>query len=1174
MKLPISLPKRVKSSLAMNSNNSHGSLPRSSTDSTSHDSFRSSQDTSRPSYDSARSVEVRRRGSLDALRALDTNRPSFDDENLTARSPPLAVDPRFNSVRSILRDPKTPGTGQNVRFFSRDAYKVISPEQSTDVDYQQQPTSPPPPPPQQLQEPLTFLERLSRSSPDSATSPGSAFSKSSSSSKSSRPSVVELFSPQNNKDKDLPSPGMPGSSKLASSLMRPLSPPNFGAPLDGSNPLELLPIPIGLQFDISAPLLESPLELDTSSDEHGAITSTPARDKGKAKERPRTSNGSVDETIFHSTEKAPKLPNPLHDRSQSFSFGQTVFFSMNASDKKISPEASEHNSESISRASSSASKHRSRALSDTVFQNMLRGGSNPPEADIHDTSSPDLYSQVPEPTSEPDPFSANANTYYGPQTMIPVTPPQGIVTQHVRKTSKEENIIFSLQTQLTLQTELCSQYETDLRARDELVDMLTTKLTDFEKEEAKRKNVLRQWKKKVAELEKTCRYLQEEVEGSRQESMERSIMDEASGEALRMLHRQIAGLERERTDWQKKEEALRDEIQTLEGLIKDRSQDVQQLNEALWSREETERELKQGLRDAQEQIEMLGHVSVVVDEEEMKKFVLDQEKNDTHRVERERVQEEQSRKETEWSYEKEELMTRLESFSVAKGTLEATVEELRQQLKAREDEYAVIQSELEAQWTHTEKTSEQMQTLQREKDGLKNERDDFERDVKEAEVKIANMELEWNESENKKNELEQDIQELWDHKEALEKEKEELEAQLHQEQSRSDELSSAVQEREDRITELDQERQFAVDNVERLQENLRKRDQELTELSQRVIQREHESESLKEEMSNMKREHNRIVEEQVRALKEVSGQEGQTKSEMEVIVKQKAEVDIELHSMKDRVTGLQQEIDKLRRQVHDLQQESADKEVRIVQLTKQKLQDKEDLNGLNIALDSKQQELELLKRRLGVRGTAGSTPAQPSKVAVHHRRDSSIFTNTPGARPPSAMSDGRESVASNRERRSSGDAPTTSAKIAALGKSIRANGTSSSGPSGSKVGAMTRAIDGALGHPPVKGRPSTAGTPTSNARTPSMGRLSSSKPATPSSATPMPHRRVASAAATAEQSTPSAAPSTSSGTSMRAKLLRQAMSPPPLTSSSSESEEKENVDLVKPKRRSLVPAPA
>jgi thymidylate synthase len=43
------------------------------------------------------------------------------------------------------------------------------------------------------------------------------------------------------------------------------------------------------------------------------------------------------------------------------------------------------------------------------------------------------------------------------------------------------------------------QYETGLRARDKFVDILRKRLSDLEKEEAKRKNTLRSWKKKVRE---------------------------------------------------------------------------------------------------------------------------------------------------------------------------------------------------------------------------------------------------------------------------------------------------------------------------------------------------------------------------------------------------------------------------------------------------------------------------------------------------------------------------------------------------------------------------------------------------------------------------------------------------------------------------------------------------
>ncbi|KAF8485485.1 hypothetical protein JB92DRAFT_3027016, partial [Gautieria morchelliformis] len=117
--------------------------------------------------------------------------------------------------------------------------------------------------------------------------------------------------------------------------------------------------------------------------------------------------------------------------------------------------------------------------------------------------------------------------------------------------------------------------------------------------------------------------------------------------------------------------------------------------------------------------------------------------------------------------------------------------------------------------------------------------------------------------------------------------------------------------------------------------------------------------------------------------------------------KSKAEDDVALGSVKERVATLTDEIGRLKRQVHDLQQESADKEVKLLQLNKARAQDKEDKEGLNIALDSKQQELELLKRKLGVKGTGGSTPA-PVRVGLPDlasRRQSVAFTTPSAPRP-------------------------------------------------------------------------------------------------------------------------------------------------------------------------------
>lgn len=201
-----------------------------------------------------------------------------------------------------------------------------------------------------------------------------------------------------------------------------------------------------------------------------------------------------------------------------------------------------------------------------------------------------------------------------------------------------------------------------------------------------------------------------------------------------------------------------------------------------------------------------------------------------------------------------------------------------------------------------------------------------------------------------------------------------------------------------------------------------------------------------------------------------------------------------------------------------------------------------------------------------MRGTAGTTPAQPSKTA-HQRRDSQAFTATPVAsRPSSVMSDG--SVAS-KERKLS----TESAKIPALGKNTRVS-------NGSTTGAFTlsaslkaaRGIEGSMGPPPA-GKPRVSmATPTpSGSRVPSssLGRSSSARPSGhPATPVPASHRRGSSANMLAMD------PKNKAPTSMRRAAVNASPAP-----SLSEQDEKENVEVdtdVTPssRRRSMIPTPA
>ncbi|KAG1819618.1 uncharacterized protein BJ212DRAFT_1554703 [Suillus subaureus] len=110
--------------------------------------------------------------------------------------------------------------------------------------------------------------------------------------------------------------------------------------------------------------------------------------------------------------------------------------------------------------------------------------------------------------------------------------------------------------------------------------------------------------------------------------------------------------------------------------------------------------------------------------------------------------------------------------------------------------------------------------------------------------------------------------------------------------------------------------------------------------------------------------------------------------QLEVAVQEKAESDIMLGMSKECVGSLIDEVAKLRRMVHEMQQASAACDMTIVQLCKEwdLEREREDVNGLNIALGLKQQELEL-------NIVASSTPV-PSRAIRHFKRWEIRFRHT------------------------------------------------------------------------------------------------------------------------------------------------------------------------------------
>jgi hypothetical protein len=331
----------------------------------------------------------------------------------------------------------------------------------------------------------------------------------------------------------------------------------------------------------------------------------------------------------------------------------------------------------------------------------------------------------------PDPFRVDARTYYTPDVGVPNSPPpvkqaNGTNLGHGRSASVQSSIrsgstsarstsskslsfqstttststsarsdsdelVLALRTQLTFHQELSAQYEADLSARDELVSVLSSQLSVTKSELDARTRIARAARTKVGQLERACRGLEracmemeEELERSRVESMERSVMDEASGEALRRMHGSIRALEKEN-------ERLKTEVEAG-GNQRERSMNPN------------------------------GSGSVGVNETGMS---ADEALNDRLReLQEERAAQEEKHREAELAWEEE------------RGRLCARVEELvgvKTVLEKREGELEGWKGEVEAQWAGTEKMGEEMKGVKGELEDVRKERDELRKRIGEVE---------------------------------------------------------------------------------------------------------------------------------------------------------------------------------------------------------------------------------------------------------------------------------------------------------------------------------------------------------------------------------------------------------------------------------------------------------
>ncbi|KAF8747106.1 hypothetical protein RHS01_11444 [Rhizoctonia solani] len=282
--------------------------------------------------------------------------------------------------------------------------------------------------------------------------------------------------------------------------------------------------------------------------------------------------------------------------------------------------------------------------------------------------------------------------------------------------------------------------------------------------------------------------------------------------------------------------------------------------------------------------------------------------------------------------------------------------------------------------------------LRAERKNLENERNQLLENIELTEKQMRDLEARCVRAENDRAELVQDRAEIEDEMErmrveledarhergSLEQKCDSLAQQLSSEQAARSSVAKEHQRVITRLEDLDREHQSSLDTIRRLERIVQARNTELAQTEESIRTQALEAEQLR----SHRRELERIKVQRDDALQAES----------------------QLRKQLDDAQKLLDESTRTQRRVSELMTESADKEVRIVQLSKARAQDLEDKEGLNVALQSKQQELELIKRKLGVRGTAGATPA-PSRMnkGSYSRRESTASSAALETPLPRAM---------------------------------------------------------------------------------------------------------------------------------------------------------------------------
>ncbi|CDZ96676.1 hypothetical protein [Phaffia rhodozyma] len=209
--------------------------------------------------------------------------------------------------------------------------------------------------------------------------------------------------------------------------------------------------------------------------------------------------------------------------------------------------------------------------------------------------------------------------------------------------------------------------------------------------------------------------------------------------------------------------------------------------------------------------------------------------------------------------------------------------------------------------------------------------------------------------------------------------------------SESQEFQSQIVVYQDKINLLSTD----LTSTKRIISSLQHQIQDVEEsASQSIRDAKNAYETIREDRDRRLHQINQDLCSQTTALESLLMTQTEERRKFEDIVREKASAELEVQLSNFQSGASSVELQRLNKLVNQLKNDDSIKEVKIMQLLKSKAELHETMETLEIALDSKQQELELVKRKFGVRGVAGSVSAPDRTKTISNRRqsiDPSIF---------------------------------------------------------------------------------------------------------------------------------------------------------------------------------------